>query len=317
MADKDANITKRKENKIQLTPYEEDYQKSYDDVVRNIKKLKSEIAQLNKDEQLDIYDEQIAETTKSAINDTISGIGNMNSAISSLSNTWGNLTANWDDLSGIEKFTSIISSFIGTLQTLISTYETVNSLKEQFAFLSELEAVKTEKEMAKTITVMTVNRDPDDIDLSGKKQAQATEEITTNATVEASNRALSASYQALTAAKVSSLYASIPFAGTAMATADMAVYKSLWVASALPTFAEGGIFQGQSTIGDFNVARVNDGEMILSTKQQAKLFRLLNGGVFAQTNNPNIGGNVTFKINGSDLIGVIRNKGKLDGVKYI
>lgn len=317
MADKDAKITNRKENKIQLTPYEEDYQKTYDTVVRNIKKLKQEIAQINKDEQLDIYDEQIAETTKSAINDTISGIGNMNSAISSLSNTWGNLTANWDDLSGIEKFTSIISSFIGTLQTLISTYETVNSLKEQFAFLSELEAVKTEREMAKTITVMTVNRDPDDIDLSGKKQAQATEEITTNATIEASNRALSASYQALTAAKVSSLYASIPFAGTAMATADMAVYKSLWVASALPTFAEGGIFQGQSTIGDFNVARVNDGEMILSTKQQAKLFRLLNGGGFAQTNNPNIGGNVTFKINGSDLIGVIRNKGKLDGVKYI
>ena len=164
---------------------------------------------------------------------------------------------------------------------------------------------------------MTVNRDPDDIDLSGKKQAQATEEITTNATIEASNRALSASYQALTAAKVSSLYASIPFAGTAMATADMAIYKGLWTAAALPTFAEGGIFQGQSTIGDFNVARVNDGEMILSTKQQAKLFRLLNGGGFAQTNNPNIGGNVTFKINGSDLIGVIRNKGKLDGVKYI
>lgn len=317
MADKDAKITKRKENKIQLTPYEEDYQKSYDDVVRNIKKLKSEIAQINKDEQLDIYDEQIAETTKSAINDTISGIGNMNSAISSLSNTWGNLTANWDDLSGIEKFTSIISSFVGTLQTLISTYETVNSLKEQFAFLSELEAVKSEKEMAKKITVMTVNRDPDDIDLSGKKQAQAAEEVTTNATIEASNRALSASYQALTAAKVSSLYAAIPFAGTAMATADMAIYKGLWTAAALPTFAEGGIFQGQSTIGDFNVARVNDGEMILSTKQQAKLFRLLNGGGFAQTNNPNIGANVTFKINGSDLIGVIRNKGKLDGVKYI
>lgn len=314
---KDKDITKKKKEGIQLTPYEEDYQRTYDNVVRKIKKLKQEIIRLNKDEQLDIYDEQIAETTKSAINDTISGIGNMNSAISSLSNTWGNLTANWDDLSGIEKFTSIISSFIGTLQTLISTYETVNSLKEQFAFLSELEAVKSEKEMAQTVTVMTVNRIPDDIDINGKKQAQATEEITTNATVEASNRALSASYQALTAAKVSSLYAAIPFAGTAMATADMAIYKGLWTAAALPTFAEGGIFQGQSTIGDFNVARVNDGEMILSTKQQAKLFRLLNGGGFAQTNNPNIGANVTFKINGSDLIGVIRNKGKLDGVKYI
>jgi hypothetical protein len=41
-------------------------------------------------------------------------------------------------------------------------------------------------------------------------------------------------------------------------------------------YANGGIIQGGSKIGDYNIARVNDGEMILNGKQQANLFRMLN-----------------------------------------
>ena len=46
--------------------------------------------------------------------------------------------------------------------------------------------------------------------------------------------------------------------------------------ASLPTFADGGIIQGASKIGDYNVARVNDGEMILNGSQQARLFSMLN-----------------------------------------
>lgn len=46
--------------------------------------------------------------------------------------------------------------------------------------------------------------------------------------------------------------------------------------AAMPKFADGGIFSGSSKIGDYNIARVNDGEMILNGKQQANLFRMLN-----------------------------------------
>ena len=48
------------------------------------------------------------------------------------------------------------------------------------------------------------------------------------------------------------------------------------VFSSIQTFADGGIFSGASRIGDYNIARVNDGEMILNGKQQANLFRILN-----------------------------------------
>ena len=41
-------------------------------------------------------------------------------------------------------------------------------------------------------------------------------------------------------------------------------------------FANGGIVGGTTTIGDYNLARVNKGEMILNGTQQARLFKMLN-----------------------------------------
>lgn len=48
--------------------------------------------------------------------------------------------------------------------------------------------------------------------------------------------------------------------------------------SSIPKFANGGIFNGSSRIGDYNIARVNDGEMILNSRQQANLFRMFDAG---------------------------------------
>lgn len=73
--------------------------------------------------------------------------------------------------------------------------------------------------------------------------------------------------------------------------------------ASLPAFSTGGIFEGGATFGDMNLARVNAGEMILNGVQQANLFRLLNSG----SNTPIQSGNVSFKIHGKDLVGVISN----------
>ena len=75
----------------------------------------------------------------------------------------------------------------------------------------------------------------------------------------------------------------------------------------VPKFADGGIVQGSSTIGDHNIARVNAGEMILNKQQQATLFGMLNG-----SNSGAMGrnSNVEFKIRGSELVGVLNNYGK-------
>ena len=73
-------------------------------------------------------------------------------------------------------------------------------------------------------------------------------------------------------------------------------------------FANGGIVGGTTTIGDYNLARVNKGEMILNDRQQGHLFSILNGNNSPSTN---LGGEVTFRISGSDLVGTFNNYNKI------
>lgn len=80
----------------------------------------------------------------------------------------------------------------------------------------------------------------------------------------------------------------------------------------LNQFADGGIFKGKTTIGDFNLARVNDGEMILNSRQQGNLFRLLDNGT-GKTSTSGLNGTVEFKIKGQELVGVISNYNKKMG----
>lgn len=74
----------------------------------------------------------------------------------------------------------------------------------------------------------------------------------------------------------------------------------LGIFASLPKFAEGGIVGGLSG-GDRNLARVNAGEMILNNAQQRRLFAMLDGKATPS------GGNVTFRIEGDALVGVIEN----------
>lgn len=74
--------------------------------------------------------------------------------------------------------------------------------------------------------------------------------------------------------------------------------------ASIPKFADGGIFTGNNTIGDMNLARVNAGEMILNNRQQRNLFNLLNGN--GSTTNGNT--EVKLRIEGRDLVGVLNNQ---------
>jgi hypothetical protein len=81
--------------------------------------------------------------------------------------------------------------------------------------------------------------------------------------------------------------------------------------SSYSKFAEGGIVGGSSTIGDYNLARVNKGEMILNGKQQAHLFNMLNG--IGVPSNNGVSGSVVFRISGNDLVGTLNNYNKRMG----
>ena len=92
---------------------------------------------------------------------------------------------------------------------------------------------------------------------------------------------------------------SIPYVGPILAAAAAAGVIGL-IAAFAPKFAKGGIVSGGSKYGDKMLARVNSGEMILNNKQQKRLFDMANGA-------GGLGGNVAFKIQGKDLVGVLRN----------
>lgn len=100
-------------------------------------------------------------------------------------------------------------------------------------------------------------------------------------------------------------WAAFSLAGLAQVTSVISQIHSL------SGYASGGIIQGANTIGDYNLARVNSGEMILNGTQQARLFSLLNSPISG--NNVSASNQVEFKIKGQDLVGIITNYNKKVG----
>lgn len=97
-----------------------------------------------------------------------------------------------------------------------------------------------------------------------------------------------------------------PWGWIAFAIAGMAqVATMISQIHSLSGYAEGGVIQGRTTIGDYNFARVNAGEMILNTKQQNHLFKMIDEGRTGL--HQSMGGEVIFRIHGKDLEGVRRN----------
>ena len=88
-----------------------------------------------------------------------------------------------------------------------------------------------------------------------------------------------------------------PFNLIAIAT----TIASILTALATQPFAGGGIVGGTSFKGDKVYARLNSGEMVLNGRQQANLFNMINSGGLIG------GGQVTFKIQGRELVGVLNN----------
>ena len=92
--------------------------------------------------------------------------------------------------------------------------------------------------------------------------------------------------------------AAVASLGAVVATAISAASKPN-----LQRFAEGGIVGGSSFTGDRVPAMVNSGEMILNKTQQARLFKIANGGAPGDNT-------VTFHISGTDLVGVLNNNSR-------
>ena len=124
-------------------------------------------------------------------------------------------------------------------------------------------------------------------------------EVAANKAAAKSEMEKAAAQAGAAAAGGASAVASIPYVGPALAIAAVASITAA-ILAAMSKFEKGGIVGGSSYSGDHNVVRANSGEMILTKAQQKTLFDIANGKGAG-------GGQVEFKLRGTDLIGAIKN----------
>ena len=106
--------------------------------------------------------------------------------------------------------------------------------------------------------------------------------------------------QAKAIAEGASSAAQTPIVGWINAIAAISAMMAAF--ASMPMYATGGVVGGNSFTGDNMLIRANSGEMILNKKQQANLFNMLDGGYLAKSITS---GNVEFRIQGKELVGVL------------
>ena len=213
---------------------------------------------------------------------------------------WESVRETFEDVdsTGWEKFMAIFNETVQIMDTFLSLAETLNSIAGITAQLENAKVARQaqmNKMLAEEIALRSV--------LKKVIAGTATE----------SEKAIAAQVlEAYTAKKVASAKAGEAVAGATASGAKLAFpYNLLAIAAGVAAvltalasakkFATGGIVNYGSQSGDNTLAKVNQGEMILSKHDQATLFNAIKKGNFG-------GGNIQMKVRGCDLVSVINNE---------
>ena len=285
----------------------EDEVRSLDSAILTLEKHVKELDKAFTAERLKEFKKELSDLTwdvGTASYDTFVGLGEAFISVKNAMDTLSNLDeykTQW------ERFVAGFQAFISITDTMLNTALGIKELAEMFKEL------RKQKDLYNAIESGSQISDIAGIEMEAAAvvQAEATKTAAkeTAAAADIATKMLQAeAAQILMAAESTAAYAAIPFAGPALAAAQIAEMKALILAAAsLPAFANGGIVGGNSYIGDKVLARVNSGEMILNQKQQKNLFSMLNNG------SVNGGGQVKFKIEGKELVGVLKNYNNIKG----
>lgn len=216
--------------------------------------------------------EQITDMQEQLENMAISGVEDIARGISQVSDALADI---------LELFDEDIrdSDFFKSIKDTMTVFD---------SFLSIFSAIKTAVEAWGAVTKMT----------AAIQKKAAVEEVAANTAVAASEGTKAAAAAGAAAAGAASSVAGTPIVGPILAVAAVGAVVAAIIA-AMSKFATGGVISGNPT-GDKHFVRVNGGEAILTKAQQSSLYNLIEkGGVN--------GGQVTFKLRGTDLIGSIEN----------
>ena len=136
--------------------------------------------------------------------------------------------------------------------------------------------------------------------VAGQMVSWAAQSAASIAQMLAENAQLIISAQAVAMANGAKSAFALPFPFNLAAWASVAA-TIMGIFASLPKFATGGIVSGSGYSGDRQLIRANSGEMVITRAQQARLWSAISGG--GQLG----GGQVTFKISGQELYGVLSN----------
>lgn len=224
---------------------------------------------------------------------TLQDIGSMWSSVKGVGDAVEQLTEGLSgNLSAWETIKLVMDSFLSAAQGIDGITQLIDRFTESTKVSTTTTEAQTQATQAQTMATAT------DTAASEVKAAANAGEAVTNATKEGTKAGWPGLLFAIPAALAAVM------AGLAMAGA----------------FAEGGIVGGTQKQGDRLLARVNSGEMILNTRQQANLFRLLNSGIDGQrvrmprafinplAVQPQQPQAVRFEIDGRKLVGVLSNE---------
>ena len=136
--------------------------------------------------------------------------------------------------------------------------------------------------------------------VAGQMVSWAAQSAASIAQMLAENAQLIISAQAVAMANGAKSAFALPFPFNLAAWASVAA-TIMGIFASLPKFATGGIVGGSGYSGDRQLIRANSGEMVITRAQQARLWSAISGGGSLG------GGQVTFKISGQELHGVLKN----------
>lgn len=263
-------------------------------------KAQSEAKTLEEVMNFEKIKEAVADLEKEVNQTALGGLSNLANGMDRIVRGWSELSEMMqdEDTTGWDVFIGVFNEIIQMMETVSQIFDTIDQLSKLTDTLSGAQLAQLKAENAlyseqigllSTITALKAGETA-----AVKKDTAAK---LTNAV--AGRLEASADAQSSIAGATKS-GAKLPFPANLVAIAA-SVGAVLAALSSMSKFANGGIVGGNSSVGDKNIIRANSGEMILTKGQQSTLFNAIKSG------NIGGGGNVQFKIKGTDLIGVINN----------
>ena len=296
-------IKERQKLGTQLTSNEQNLVSIYEDAKDRVDALSESYKEAAKNANELRLNSEIKKKTWEGVKSGIGTLGDLNGAVMNVGGTWKNLSENWEDMSAFEQVTQAFDATISTIENVIGAYEAINDMIKLFGEISELSSAKkiaaNSSEMASDQAKMAM------------ESANTQTKIANDTAENTSTIGKLGVKEAGAIAGATESGASLPFPANLAAIAAGIAAVVAGFAMVFSCFADGGIVGNGSKIGDYNIARVNGGEMILNGTQQKRLFNLLNtdGGF---TNFRSRKQDVNFVIKGKALRGTLKN---YDGMK--